>query len=152
MKASTKSFYQKNCLWLLFCLSLAPVCSLMNTLATNISVSTNENNAVRAIAQIRTLQMRYAAKNRGRFAADFDELIRSENLNEDFSGKNPIVNGYVYHLTVPEATAQKPAFFSITADPVSPGARTRHFYYDSVIAVTRATDENRPATATDPAI
>lgn len=151
MKAAAKDFYLKNCGWLLFCLCLAPICNLLNVIATNVSVSKNENDAVRAISKIRTLQTKYAGKNRGRYATDFDELIRAENLDERFAGENPVVDDYVFKMTVTEATAQKPAFFSITADPVISDDH-RHFYYDSVIVIIKATDENRPATAADPVI
>lgn len=150
--ASAKDFYLKNCAWLFFCLCLAPICNLINVISTAISVAENENNAVRSILMIRTLQTKYAAKNRGRFAPNFDELVRAENLDEKFTGQNPVVGNYVYTMTVTEATAQKPAFFSITADPLDSENHTRHFYYDSVILIIKVTDENRQATAADPPI
>lgn len=50
----------------------------------------------------------------------------------------------------------KPAFYSINADPQNYlwffKSETRHFYFDSTIVTTHATEENRQAKAEDPTI
>lgn len=112
----------------------------------------NETAAAQTLDRIRTYQAQYAARNRGSFG-NFDDLIRVSGLDENFAGERPVVNGYIFTMTVEEATDARPGFFSINADPqVSEGLTatgTRHFYTDSSIGTIKATDENRPAKADD---
>lgn len=150
MDNSAKSFYSKICAWIFFCLCLAPICSLVNTVKTNIEKAKNESSAVEAIESIRKLQYQYAAKNQGKFAPNFDELIKTGYLNlKAFRGQNPVVNDYVFEMKVTEPTAQKPAFYSITADPLYNEDNNRHFYFDSALGAIKMTDENRPANGAD---
>lgn len=117
--------------------------------------SGNESAAAQAINQIRTFQSQYAGKNRGKFAT-FDTLITSVGLDEKYKGERPVVNGYIFTMTVEEPSGSKPGSFSVTADPqVSEGVAatgTRHFYTDSNLGTIKATEENRPAKADDPSI
>lgn len=117
--------------------------------------SGNETAAAQTLDKIRTLQAQYAAKNKGKFGS-FDDLIRLVGMDESFKGERPVVNGYVYSLTVEEQSSSKPAFYSVTADPqVSEGVSatgTIHFYTDSNLSTIRRTDENRPAKADDPSL
>jgi prepilin-type N-terminal cleavage/methylation domain-containing protein len=116
----------------------------------------NETTAAQSIQTIKTLQTTYASKHQGKFAANFDELIKSVQLDEKFAGTTPVVNGYVYTMKVEEPSATKPAFYSINADPqVAEGVTatgTSHFYFDSTLGTTKATEENRPAKADDPSL
>lgn len=113
----------------------------------------NENAATQTLDRIRTYQVQYASRNRGKFGS-FDDLVRSAGLDEKFTGDRPVVNGYIFTLTLEDPSSSKPGFFSITADPqVSEGLTatgTRHFYTDSSIGTIKSTDENRPAKADDP--
>lgn len=117
--------------------------------------SGNEATAAQSIDKIRTFQTQYAAKNRGKFA-NFEELIRSVGMDEKFAGERPVVNGYIFSMTVEEPSGNKPAFYSVTADPqVAEGVQatgSRHFYTDSNLGTIKATEENRPAKADDPSI
>ena len=117
--------------------------------------SGNETSAQTAIRSIQTLQSQYATKNRGRFGK-FDDLIRAVGLDEKYAGEQPLINGYLFTMTVQEPAAGKSASFSINADPsVAEGVSrsgTRHFYTDSNIGTMKSTDENRPAKADDPSI
>ena len=117
--------------------------------------SGNETSAMQAMRQIQTLQSQYASRNRGRFGK-FEDLQRVVGLDEKFAGERPVVNGYVFYMTVEEPTDGRPAFYSINADPqVSEGVTktgVRHFYTDSSLSTIRATDENRPAKSDDPSI
>ncbi|HQU85096.1 MAG TPA: prepilin-type N-terminal cleavage/methylation domain-containing protein [Pyrinomonadaceae bacterium] len=118
--------------------------------------SGNEATAAQTMDKLRTFQTQYAAKNRGKFAPNFDELIRSVGLDSKFAGENPVINGYIFKMTVEEPSGNKPASFAVTADPqVSEGVQatgTRHFYTDSTLGTIKATEENRPAKADDPSI
>ncbi len=111
----------------------------------------NETSAAQSINTIKTLQIGYASKHQGNFAPTFDELIKSAQLDERFAGDSPVVNGYVFKLTVQEKSSAKSAFYSINADPQE-GSGSRHFYFDSTLATTKSTDEERPAKADDPTI
>ncbi|MBA4184405.1 MAG: prepilin-type N-terminal cleavage/methylation domain-containing protein [Acidobacteria bacterium] len=116
----------------------------------------NETTAVQTIQTMKTLQTSYASRHQGKFAANFDELIKSVQLDEKFKGERPVVNGYVFSMTVEEPSANRPAFYSVNADPqVSEGVQstgTRHFYFDSTLGTTKSTEDNRPAKADDPSI
>lgn len=111
----------------------------------------NETSAVQSINTLKTLQISYASKHQGKFAPNFDELIKSMQLDERFAGETPIVNGYVFKLTVQEPSGTKPAFWSVNADPQE-GSGTGHYYFDSTLGTTKVTQENRPAKADDPTI
>ena len=117
--------------------------------------SGNEVAATQSMDRMRTFQVQYAARNRGKFAK-FSDLVRVAGLDEKFANDRPVVNGYVYTLTVEEPSESKPAFYSITADPQVPdgvtATGTRHFYTDSSLGTIKATDENRQAKADDPSI
>ncbi|MBV9214721.1 MAG: prepilin-type N-terminal cleavage/methylation domain-containing protein [Acidobacteria bacterium] len=117
--------------------------------------SGNETTASQQLANLRNYQAQYASKNHGNFAS-FDELIAKSGLDERFKGQNPVVNGYVFTMTVEAGSASKPSFYSIAADPqVADGVTatgTRHFYFDSSLSAIKATDENRPAKPDDPSL
>src|SRR5687768_14189202 len=91
-----------------------------------------ETSAIQSITTIRTLQSQYASKHQGKFAPNFDELIKYGNLDDIFGGEKPIVNGYVFEMKVLESTGIQPAFYSIKAYPrISEGFNatgTRWFY------------------------
>ena len=118
--------------------------------------SGNETTATQSIQTIKTLQTQYASKHQGKFAANFDELIKSVQLDPKFAGQNPVVNGYIFTMKVEEQSQTKPAFYSVSADPqVSEGVTatgTRHFYFDSTLGTTKSTEENRPSKADDPSL
>lgn len=145
---SATEFYLKNILWIIFCLGAAGLCCAVQ----NIQRSGDESNAVSNIALIHRLQKQYAAKHRGRFAAGFDELIRSEKLDEQFGGLSPVIQGYAFEMKVSEAADEKPGFYSITANPLYSDGYSRHFYIDSTLTAIKRTDQNRPANAADPSM
>jgi len=74
----------------------------------------NETTAVQTIQTIKTLQSSYASRHQGKFAANFDELIKSVQLDEKFKGERPVVNGYVFSMTVEEPSLTRPAFIQST--------------------------------------
>ena len=117
--------------------------------------SGNETTAAQSVENIRKFQAQYASRNKGNFAT-FDELIAKVSLDEKFKGEGPVVNGYVFKLTVVPSSSSVPSSYSINADPqVADGMSatgTRHFYVDSNLSSIKGTDENRPAKADDPSI
>lgn len=117
--------------------------------------SGNETSAVQSINTIKVLQTSYATKHQNKFAT-FDELIKSVQLDERFAGESPVVNGYIFKITVQEPTGTTPSFYAVNADPqVADGIQStgsRHFYFDSTLGVTKQTEESRPAKADDPSM
>jgi len=114
----------------------------------------NENAAAQTLDRIRTYQAQYASRNRGKFAT-FDQLVTASGLDEKFTGDRPVVNGYVYTLTLEEPSSSKPASYKVNADPQVPtgitATGTRFFYTDSAIGSIKAND-TQPAKAEDPSI
>lgn len=155
-KETATEFYTKICIWTCLCLILAAAFHQIKAVVINSLKSENESSAAQSLQTIKTLQAQYALKHQGKFAPNFDELIKSVNLDERFGGQNPVVNGYVFSMKIVEMPQTKPDHYSINADPLStPSAddsELRHFYFDSTLGTTKSTEENRPATADDPAI
>ena len=115
----------------------------------------NETSAQQILDRIRTFQAQYASRNKGKFA-NFDQLVETAGLDEAYRGERPVVNGYVFTLTIEEPSSSRPGAYSINADPQVPEGITatgkRHFYTDSSLGTIKATEENRPAKADDPSI
>jgi prepilin-type N-terminal cleavage/methylation domain-containing protein len=115
----------------------------------------NETSAQQILDRIRTFQAQYASRNKGRFA-NFEQLVEVAGLDESYRGERPIVNGYVFTMTIEEPSSARPGSYSLNADPqVAEGITAtgrRHFYTDSALGTIKATDENRPAKADDPSI
>src|SRR6187399_2283078 len=78
--------------------------------------SGNETTAAQSVDNIRKFQAQYASRNKGTFAT-FDELIAKVSLDDKFKGERPVVNGYIFTLTVIPPSASVPSSYSITADP-----------------------------------
>jgi hypothetical protein len=116
----------------------------------------SETTAVQSINTLRTLQGQYASKHQGKFAPNFDELIKSVQLDEKFKGESPVVSGYIYKMTVQQSSKSQAAFYTITADPIidedSYTKSSLHYYFDSALGIIQYTKENRQATAGDPSI
>lgn len=114
----------------------------------------NENAAAQTLDRIRTFQVQYASRNRGKFAT-FDQLVQSAGLDEKFTGDRPVVNGYVFTMTLEEPSSARPASYKVNADPQVPtgitATGTRFFYTDSSIGSIKAND-TQPAKAEDPSI
>jgi hypothetical protein len=114
-----------------------------------------ETSAIQSVVLIRTLQSQYASKHNGKYAPNFDELIKTVHLDKKFSGERPIVNGYMFEMKVIEPTENQPALFSIKANPpISEGIKstgTRFFYFDSTIGTIKYSEDGE-ANAQSPAI
>jgi hypothetical protein len=151
-KNSAIDFYFKVSLWTFFCLGLVQIIYTFKTIGS----AGNESDALDIISKINRLQTQYAKKHDGKFAPNFDELDKTEYLSENLGYAPPKIRGYAFKMKVEEPTSQKPAFYSISADPLEPKGFNqtgiKHFYFDSIIGRVKATEENRPANAADPSI
>lgn len=114
----------------------------------------NEASAAQTLDRIRTFQAQYASRNKGRFAT-FQQLVTVSGLDEQFAGDRPVVNGYIFTMTVEEPTDARPAFYSVTAEPQVPtgvsATGNRYFYTDSTLGSIKANDSG-PANAESPSI
>lgn len=127
----------------IFILSLFCLCFL-NCLNFH-SNNRQESTPIQTITTIRTLQSQYASKHQGKFAPNFDELVKTVQLDDNFGGEKPVVNGYVFEMKVIEPTGNQRAFYSIKANPqISEGIRatgTRYFYFDSTLGTIKYSED-----------
>src|SRR5436190_4945632 len=76
--------------------------------------SGNETSAAQMLDRIRTYQAQYASRNRGKFAT-FPQLVTAAGLDEKFNTDRPVVNGYVFTMTLEEPSSSKPAAYKLNA-------------------------------------
>jgi prepilin-type N-terminal cleavage/methylation domain-containing protein len=115
--------------------------------------SGNENAAAQSISNIRTLQAQYASKNKGQFAT-FDQLREKLQLDERFAGEAPVVNGYIFTMTLTPPSSSAAGKYEVWADPQSSGVTgtgDRHFYTSSMLSSIRGNDSEK-AKESDPSI
>ena len=114
--------------------------------------SANEAAALSHLQRIATQQITYYnTKNRAGYGT-FDQLVDGGYLDARFKGDTPVVDGYVFTLTItPKSTSQPPAF-GVNANPQKPTGLTatgsQFFYIGSDSGTPRANGE-KPATAED---
>src|SRR4051794_3503612 len=107
--------------------------------------SGNENAAAQSIDKIRMYQAQYASKHKGTFAT-FDQLRTDLQLDERFTGENPVVNGYVFTMTITPAASGSAAKYEVWADPQSTGTTgtgKTHFYTSSSISSIRSNEDEK---------
>lgn len=119
-------------------------------------INGNESEALNIISSIHKAQKKYASAHQSKYALNFDELVKSADLNVKLSGEKSILGGYIFEMKVVESTDIEPPFYSINADPqVAEGLFSTgmfHFYYDSTLGTIRITEDKRQAEASDPTI
>src|SRR5438270_9770753 len=115
--------------------------------------SANEAATIKHLSEIQTAQVTfYNTQNRTGYGT-FDQLSTGGFLKEAFKGDSPVVDGYVYSMTLtPRGTNQPPAF-GINANPEKATGVTatgsQYFYFGSDTSTPRYNKE-RQATADDP--
>lgn len=149
MRTSAPQFYIETSLWILLAACFLFGYSFFKTAA----AAGNESNAFGLIAKINISQKKYAESNQGRFAKSIRELgISIERTDENIF----VSDEYIFEMKVYEPNPYKPAFFSITANPLINSGINKsgdlHFYYDSTLGSIKVTTENRDARADDPSI
>lgn len=158
-KNAADNFYLNVVMWTFFCLVVAGISYQIKCGLSLARESGYESDALQVIQTINTLQKQHAAKNQGKLSPSFGELIKSEdskgffnNAKAYFIDERMFVRGYVFRMKISKSLTEKPAFYSINADPEDCENRCRRFYYDSTLKIIKFTDENRPVNAADPAI
>ncbi|HEX8472536.1 MAG TPA: type II secretion system protein [Pyrinomonadaceae bacterium] len=114
--------------------------------------STNEANAIRTLNTVATAQATYYnSKNRTGYAT-FDQLVENGLMDARFKGEAPVVDGYVYTMTVTARAPGQPAAYAVNANPEKPTGVTatgsQYFYRGSDTSAVHANSE-QPATAND---
>ncbi len=117
--------------------------------------STNEAAAITHLQRISTAQVTYYnTKNRSGYGT-FDQLSQGGYLDKRFAGDAPLVDGYIYRLTLTAKSGNQPPAYSVNADPQKPTGLTatgsQFFYIGSDSGGPRANPE-RPATAEVPPV
>ena len=115
----------------------------------------NEAAAVKTLRSIADQQMLYFNAHQRSAFGTFDEMRKENLLDARFEGTTPVVDGYVYTMTViPKSTAAQPGY-TINADPQvsgGTGATGVNHYFVSSDTNTIHVNSEQPASASDPPI
>ena len=109
-------------------------------------------NAVAAIQHLKTIdlaQRQYYAAHARRFGT-FADLVSEQLLDSRFNGDAPVVDGYVYQLTISQQAANGSTYV-LTANPLNSSTGRNHFYLDSTSDVIRV-NSDRTASPHDPPV
>jgi prepilin-type N-terminal cleavage/methylation domain-containing protein len=115
----------------------------------------NEAAAIKTLRTIAEQQMLYYNTHQRSSFGTFDEMLKENLLDTRFSGGTPVIDGYVFAMTViPKSTTAQPGY-TITADPqVSEGVGAtgkNHYFIDSNSSTIHV-NATQTATQTDPPI
>ena len=115
--------------------------------------STNEAAAISHLQRIATAQATfYNTKNRTGYGT-FDQLSSGGYLDPKFKGDTPVVDGYIYKMTLTAKSGNQPPGFAVNADPQKPTGLTatgsRFFYIGSDVGQATSNSE-KPAGPDDP--
>jgi hypothetical protein len=104
--------------------------------------SGNEAATIQNLKTIGAVEIQYY-NTHGRKFGTFEELIREKFLNKRFKGEPPLVDGYVFTLTVNPATGNARSSYVVTADPQDSSTGANHFYRDSLSDEIRVNPDRR---------
>jgi Tfp pilus assembly protein PilE len=90
----------------------------------------NETAAIKTLRTIAAVETQYY-NTHGRKFGTFGELADEQLLDARFRGEAPIVDAYVYRLTIVGDSSNAPQKYVVTADPQDGSAGINHFYLDS---------------------
>lgn len=109
----------------------------------------NETVAIKILETIAAEENYYVATHRLRFGT-FAELVNESLIDARFKGEAPVVDGYVYQLTINQPAPNAQPMFALTADPQDSSTGRNHFYRDSSSEEIRFNPDRR-AGPKDPA-
>ena len=114
--------------------------------------STNEAAAISHLQRVATAQATYYnTKNRTGYGT-FDQLSSGGYLDPKFKGDTPVVDGYIYRMTIVPKSTNQPPTWGVNADPQKPTGLTatgsQFFYFGSDAGNVR-TNSEKSATAED---
>ena len=111
--------------------------------------SGNETSALKGVSTIAAIETQYF-NTHGRKFGTFEELVHESLIDARFRGEAPVVDGYVYHLTINQSAANGQLMYLVTADPQDSSTGRNHFYLDSSSYEIRV-NPNQKAGPNDPA-
>jgi hypothetical protein len=132
----------------LVCLFAAGV--LLWVAAAGWKASVRSGNAVTAIQNLKTIgwaETQYYT-TQGRKYGTFQELFREQLIDARFAVEAPVVDGYVYQITISQ-NATHGSTYVLTANPLDSSTGRNHFYVDSTSDVIRV-NSSRRAGSDDP--
>jgi len=117
--------------------------------------SANEAATLKHLSEIQTGQVTYYnTQNRVGYGT-FPQLSTGGYLKEAFNSDQPVVDGYVYSMTITPRGNNQPPTYAINANPEKATGITatgsQFFYYGSDTSTPRY-NKDRPATAEDPPV
>jgi prepilin-type N-terminal cleavage/methylation domain-containing protein len=117
--------------------------------------SANEAAALSHLQRIATQQITYYnTKNRAGYGT-FDQLVDGGYLDARWKGDAPVVDGYVFSISITPKSSSQPPGFGVNANPQKPTGLTatgsQFFYIGSDSGGPRANGE-KPASAEDPPV
>jgi prepilin-type N-terminal cleavage/methylation domain-containing protein len=117
--------------------------------------SANEAAALSHLQRIATQEITYYnSKNRSGYGT-FDQLVEGGYLDARWKGDAPVVDGYVFTITLTPRSSSQPPVFGINANPQKPTGLTAtgsQFFYIGSDSGTPTASGDKPATAEDPPV
>lgn len=117
--------------------------------------STNEAAAITHLQRISTAQVTYYNTHNRSGYGTFDQLSSGGYLDRRFAGDGPLVDGYIFRLTLTTKSGNQPPGYAVNADPQKPTGLTatgnRFFYIGSDVGVPTSSNE-KSATPEDPPV
>ena len=117
--------------------------------------SANEAAAITHLGNIMKGQVTYYnSKNRAGYGT-FEQLAQGGYIGAQFKGDPPVVDGYIFRMTITPKSGTQPPLFQVNADPQKPTGLTatggQYFYIGSDSGNVRVNQE-KPAGAEDPPV
>lgn len=117
--------------------------------------SANEAAALTHLQRLATQQITYFnTKNRSGYGT-FDQLVEGGYLDQKWKGDSPVVDGYIYTITLRPRSGTEPAYFGVNANPQKPTGLTAtgtQFFYIGSDSGTTTSNPEKAASATDPPV
>lgn len=112
----------------------------------------NEASTLATLKTVSSAEQNYLVQT-GKYGT-FDQLLGAGVLDSRFSGTAPVVNGYIFSISLPPAGGDKPPSFAVNADPQPSASRPitgqRHYFMDAAGIIHY--NDAQAATASDPSL
>jgi type II secretory pathway pseudopilin PulG len=115
----------------------------------------NEAAAIKTLTTIAEQQNLYYNLHQRDSFGTFDEMLKAGLLDSRFEGTAPVVDGFVYTMSVTPKSTNQRAAFAVNANPTlteGVGATGKNHFYLNSNNNTIHVNSTQPATAGDPAI
>lgn len=115
--------------------------------------ATNETAAITHLQRISTAQVTYFnTKNRSGYGT-FEQLSQGGYLEKNFAGDAPLVDGYIFTMTLTAKSGNQPPSYGVNANPQKPTGLTatgNRFFYIGSDTGTPTSNNDKAATPEDP--